>query len=137
MTERTTGCGLRCCGVALMAASLMSVVFAGFSEAVLVALEVSEVEGVGGAELEVDELVARFEEEVDATAGVDLEVVAALGADVEVFDEVLFEDGLGAPGALDPEALGAGAVFLGSLTISLSSRLNQARISLLSSPQPF
>ena len=58
-------------------------------------------------ELEIDELVAGFEKEVDAAVGVDLEVVPAFGADVQIFDEVLLEDGLGAAGALDPEALGA------------------------------
>ncbi len=72
----------------------------GFGEAFLVGLEVGEVERVGGAELEVDEFVAGFEELVDALAGVDAEVVAALGADLLVGLEVGLEDDLcGSPGS--------------------------------------
>ncbi len=51
---------------------------AGFGEAVLVALEVSEVEGIGGTELEIDELIAGLEEVFDAAAGVDAVVVARI-----------------------------------------------------------
>ena len=97
----------------------------GFSEALLVGFEVGEVEGVGGAEFEVDELVAGIEEVFDAGAGVDGEVVAALGADAEVGVELGFEDDIAAAFAADPKALGADVVLRRSLTISLSSRLNQ------------
>ena len=79
----------------------------GFGEAVLVGLEVGEVEGVGGAELEVYQLVAGLEEVVDAAAGVDAEVIAALGADLLIGLEFGLEDDLLAVGAADPEALGA------------------------------
>ena len=81
--------------------------FLGFSEASLVGLEVGEVEGVGGAEVEVYEVIAGFEEVGDAVFGVDAEVAAAPGADLEVGVEVGFEDGLAAITAFDPKAFGA------------------------------
>src|SRR5208282_2450116 len=55
-----------------------------FTQALLVGLEVDEVEGIGGAEAAVDHLVARVEELVEALARADFEVVLALGTDVEV-----------------------------------------------------
>lgn len=79
----------------------------GFEEAAAVGLEVSELEGVGGAEVEVDELVAGFEEIVDAGSGVDAVVVAAAGADLEVGCDVSFEDDLLTGGATGPETFGA------------------------------
>ena len=69
--------------------------------------QVGEVERVGGAELEVDELVAGFEEIFDAGTGVDAEVVAALGADLLVGLELCLKDDLAAAGASDPESFGA------------------------------
>ena len=87
MAERTTGCGPRW-PMALTMASLRPVFLRASARRLLVGLEVGEVERVGGAEFEVDELVAGFEEEVDAAAGVDAEVVAALGADAEVGFEI-------------------------------------------------
>ncbi len=74
----------------------------GFEEALFIGLEVSEVEGVGGAELEVDQFVARFEEVVDAGAGVDAVVVTAFGADLLVGLDLGLEDDLFTGGAANP-----------------------------------
>src|SRR5216683_2209079 len=79
----------------------------GVGEALLVGLEVGEVERVGGAEFEVDEFVAGLEQVLDAGARVDAEVMTALGADLEVGLKLGFEDDLEAAGATDPQALGA------------------------------
>ena len=80
---------------------------ARFGQTVLVALKVGKVERIGGAKFEVDEFVSRFQQQVDAAAGVDAKVMATLGADVEVLLKVLLEDSLAATAALDPEAFGA------------------------------
>ena len=82
-----------------------------FSEAFFVGLKVGEVERVGGAELEVDEFVARLEKILDAFACADAEVVAALGANLLVGLEFGLEDDLPAARATDPEALGADRLF--------------------------
>ena len=82
------------------------------SQALLVGLEVDEVERVSGAEAAVDELIAGFEQEIDTLARADFEVVLALGADVEVGLEIGIEDGLAATGALGPEAFGADSLLL-------------------------
>ena len=79
----------------------------GFLEALLIGFYVGEVERVCGAEACIDELVAGFEEEIEALPGVDFEVVLALGADVQVGLEVGLPDGLATAEALDPEAFGA------------------------------
>ena len=79
----------------------------GLGEALLVGLQVGELERIGGAELEVDEFVAGFEQVVDAFAGVDAEVIAAFRADVLVGGDVRLEDDLLAGGAAHPQALGA------------------------------
>ena len=87
------------------------VVEAGFllslAQALLVGLEVSELERISGAKAVVDQLVAGLEEHFDALAGAQFEVMLALGADVEVGVKIGFPDGLAAAQALDPEALGA------------------------------
>ena len=80
-------------------------------EALLVGLDVGEVERIGGAQAAVDQLVAGLEQQVDALARAELEVVLALGADVEVGFKIGLADGLAAAGALDPEALGADTFF--------------------------
>src|SRR5208282_1659423 len=81
------------------------------TQALLVGLEVDEVERIGGAEAAVDHLVAGVEELVEALARADFEVVLALGTDVEVGCEVGIEDGLAAAGTLGPEAFGADSFF--------------------------
>ena len=84
----------------------------GLVEALLVGLEVDEVERIGGAEAAIDELIAGLEQQIDAGTRADFEVVLALGADVQVGFEVGLPDGLAAAGALDPEALSAYTFFL-------------------------
>jgi hypothetical protein len=78
----------------------------GFGETAFVRLEVGELERVGGLQVEIDELIPWFEQVGDARAGVKAEVVAALGADLEVGFEVCFEDGLMTGAAFRPQALG-------------------------------
>src|SRR5258708_11960299 len=51
----------------------------GFGEAFLVWLQIGEVQRVGGAKTKVDQLVAWFKEIFDTGAGVDAEVMAAVG----------------------------------------------------------
>src|SRR6185437_12354488 len=79
-------------------------------KAVLVGLEVCEVERVGGAKACVDEFVAGVEQHLDALTGADLEVIAAVRTDLEVGFEVGVEDWLAALGTLGPESLGANLV---------------------------
>ncbi len=76
--------------------------------------------------------IAGLEQQVDALARADFEVVLALGADVQVGCEIGLADGLAAARALDPEAFGAdsllavvGAVAAGAGSNSPFSRLNQ------------
>ncbi len=88
--------------------------FLGGSETLFVGLDVGEVEWIGGAQAAVDEGVAGVEEELNALTGADLEVIAALGADVGVGLELGLEEDGAATGALDPEALGFDA---GGLTV--------------------
>ena len=91
------------------------IVKAGFllslTQALLVRLQVDEVERVGGAEAAVDNLIAGLEEQVESLASADFEVVLALGADVEIGLQIGVEDGLAAAGTLGPEAFGADALF--------------------------
>ena len=96
----------------------------GLVEAVLVGLEVGEVERIGGSQLEVDEFVAGFKQVVDAAAGSEPEVVAAFGADLEVGFEIGFADDLATGAALGPETFGTNGLSA-SLMIWRSSRLNQ------------
>ena len=81
----------------------------GGVQARFIGLDVGEIEGIGAAQVAVDEDVAGFEEQVDALACADLEVVAALGADVDVGFELGFEEDGAAARALDPEAFGLDA----------------------------
>ena len=78
----------------------------GFGETFFVGLEVGELEGIGGAEFEIDELVAGFEQVIDAAAGVDAIVMSAAGTDFEIGCDLGLEDDLFAGGAADPEAFG-------------------------------
>ena len=64
-------------------------------------------ERIGGAQPGVDQLVARLEQHRDAIARAELEVVLALGADVQIGFEIRLVDGLAAAGAFHPQALGA------------------------------
>ena len=57
------------------------------------------------------ELVAGFEQAGDALAGAQAEVMAALGADLEVGFEVGLEENLAALGTAHPEAFGAHGAF--------------------------
>ena len=76
------------CGPMLADGVEDGVVEAGFllrlAQALLVGLDVDEVQRIGGAQAAVDELVAGLEQQVEALAGADFEVMLALGADVEV-----------------------------------------------------
>ena len=68
-------------------------------EALLVGLDVGEVERVSGAQAAVHQLIAGFEQQFDALARADLEVMLALGADVQVGLQLRLLDGLrGSPG---------------------------------------
>ena len=58
------------------------------AQPLLVGLHVGKVERVGGAQAAVHQFIAGFEQQVDALARADLEVVLALGADVQVGFEV-------------------------------------------------
>ena len=80
--------------MALTMASLRPVFFCASREALLVGLQVGELQRIGGAEVEVDEFVAGIEQDVDALAGADAEVMAAVGADVQVGVDVGLEDDL-------------------------------------------
>ena len=64
----------------------------GFGEAFFIGLEVGELERVSRFEFEVDELIAGFEEVFDAAAGVEAEVIAALGTDLEIGFEIGLEE---------------------------------------------
>ena len=74
----------------------------GFGEPLFVGLEVGELEGIGGAELEIDELISGFEEGFDSAAGVDAVVMPAAGTDFEIGCDLGFESDLLAGGAADP-----------------------------------
>src|SRR5258708_1256486 len=79
----------------------------GFFEALLVRLQVVEFQRIGRAKSEVYQFVAGFKEIVDAGAGVDAEVMAAVGADLLIGFEFRLEEDLAAVRAADPQALGA------------------------------
>ena len=79
----------------------------GFFEASLVRLKINKMKGIGGLQTEVDELVSFVEEVADPGAGVDAEVVIALGANVLILKEIGLEDGLPAALAADPKTLGS------------------------------
>ena len=65
----------------------------------LVGLHIGKVQRVRGAQTGIHQFIAGFEQQVDALAGGDLEVVPALGADVQVGFELWLVDGLrGIPG---------------------------------------
>ncbi len=91
--------------------------FLSFAQALLVRLEVNEIERVSGAEAAVDELVAGFEKEVEALARADFEMILALGADVEVGLEIGIEDSLAAAGTLCPEAFGADSLLFVAVVV--------------------
>src|ERR1017187_4310676 len=76
-------------------------------EALLVGLHVGKVEWVSRSQAAVHQFIARFEQQADALARADLEVMLAFGADVEVGVQVGLEDDLAAAQALHPKALGA------------------------------
>jgi len=77
------------------------------AEALLVGLHIGEFERVSRAQAGVHELIAGIEQQGNALACADFEVVLALGADVQVGFEVGLPDGLAAAHALGPKALGA------------------------------
>ena len=81
--------------------------FLGFLEASLVGLKINKIKGIGGFEIEVDELVAAVEEVLDAGSGIDAEVVVTLGTNVLILKEIGLEDGLPATLTADPEAFGS------------------------------
>src|SRR5882757_2737334 len=81
-------------------------------KSLFIGLQIGEVERIGRFEFEIDELVAGFEQGSDARTGVDLEVVAALWADVLVGIQIGLPDDLATVRALDPEALGADGLLL-------------------------
>src|SRR5581483_5241777 len=79
-------------------------------QACLVGLQIGEAQRVGRAQVAVYELIARVEEHVDALPGAYLEVVAAVGTDLEIGLKICIPDGLAALRALGPEALGSNLV---------------------------
>src|SRR5439155_25361273 len=94
-------------GVALADALLVDL------QAVAVALGVAELQWVAGADARGEFLVrAVVEEHLEALARGEPEVVAALGADVEVLLDFLAVDDLLAVVALDPKPLGDGDLLL-------------------------
>jgi len=89
----------------------------GLREAKFVGLEVGKLERVGGGEVEIDELVAGVEEVFDAGAGVELEVAAAVHADLQVGFEIGLPERFAALATLDPKAFGADFVVGGGLNL--------------------
>ena len=74
------------------------------------ALEIGEVQWIGGAQSEVNEFIAGFEQVFDTGARIDAEVVAALGADLLVGVQFGLEDVWLGPGH-EPEAFRANRLF--------------------------
>jgi hypothetical protein len=89
----------------------------GLFEALLVGLEIDEVQGVSGAQAAVDKFIARVKEEFDTLPGTHFEVVLAFGANVEVGLEVGIKDGLAAAWTLGPETFGADSFFFVSVAV--------------------
>src|SRR5271166_5481781 len=87
--------------------------FLRLMQPLLVGLDVGKVQGVGGAQAAVHQLIAGLEQQIKAFAGANLEVILALGANVEVGLQVRLEDDLAAAGTLDPESLGANSSLAG------------------------
>jgi len=79
--------------------------FLGGDEALLVGLNVGEIERIGGAQASIYQGVTGFEQEFNAFAGADLEVMTALGANVDIGFELSLEEDASAAWALNPEAL--------------------------------
>ena len=82
---------------------------ARLAQALLVGLDVDKIQRIGGAQPLIDELVSRLKQQIDARARVELEVMLALGAHLQVGFEFGFVESLAAAGAFDPQALGAHA----------------------------
>ena len=101
-----------------------------FAKALLVRLDIREIERISGAKPAVNQFVARLQQQVQPLLCADLEVVLALGADIHVGFKVGLPDGLAAPRAFDPQALRADTLLLVAVlppgpSNSPFSRLNQ------------
>ena len=79
-------------------------------KAIFVGFEVDEAERVSGAKAGVDELIAGVQQHIDALAGADLEVMAAVRTDLQVGFEVGVEDRFAALRTLGPQTFGANLV---------------------------
>ena len=84
-------------------------------ETLLVGLDVGEVERVSGAQAALNIGEAGFEQELNALSRTHFEVIAALGAYVDVGFEIGFEENLAAAEAFYPKPLGADALRLAVL----------------------
>jgi hypothetical protein len=92
------------------------------AQALLVGLYIGKVQRVGRAQAAVHQLIAGLQQQRDPLPGANLEVVLALGADVQVGFEVRLPDGLPAAQALGPQALGAHLSFAGVGTTPIAAR---------------
>ena len=81
--------------------------FLGLAKALLVGLDVVEVQRVGGTKAAIHQLIAGLQQHLDALLRIHFEVVLALRADVQIGFEVGLVDRLPAAETLDPETLGA------------------------------
>src|ERR1700735_5251890 len=83
----------------------------GLFQPVPVGLDIDKLQRVSGYELQVHQLVPRFQKAGDAAARVQPEMVSALGADLQVSFELGLEDVLPTALALLPQTLSANTLF--------------------------
>ena len=102
----TTSCGPSC-PTAFRIASFSPVCFLRLAQPLLVGLHVGKIQRIGRAQTHVHQLIARLQKQLDALPRADLEVVLALGTDIQVGFKIRLPDRLPAAQALDPQALGA------------------------------
>jgi hypothetical protein len=127
MALSTTECGPSW-PTAFRIASSRPVCFLRRAQALLVGLHVGKVQRIGRAQAAIHQFIAGFEQQFDALAGADLEVMLALRANVQVGFEIGLEDGLAAAQALDPQALGAHVSFAGSGPVRRRGRTRTRRL---------
>ncbi len=77
------------------------------AQALLIRFHISEIKRIGGSQAGIDQLIARLEQHVDALARSDLEMVLALGANVEIGIQLGLVERLAAARTLYPETFGA------------------------------
>src|SRR5580658_3643306 len=80
---------------------------ARFAQTLLIGPYIDKIQRIGGAQAGIDEFVTRLEQQIDAPSRAELEVVLALGANLQVGLEFGLEKKLATARAFDPQALGA------------------------------